>query len=483
MNKYEVLGIVGEGAYGVVLRCRNKESGLIVAIKKFKDSDDDEIFRKTTQQVLEEQPNGLDPELVKSYILQLVQAIHCNNNNNNLTDYVATRWYRAPELLLGSTNYTFSVDIWAIGCIMGEISDGQPLFPDNVLSRNRKLRTDIEYDKEAEKEKEKQREAEIRAFREFSTKLPIKQQPQLPNRRSIPDTIISNDVLLQDILAQQTNNYNMNNNPYNNSMNYQHLGPIGGPINNSITSIPLGPISSSNINSLDSNILPSSDNFKNLTSIGGLASIKANERPLYGYMNSPNIGLAPISNVNINTNVISIDQQKRALVVPPLDQSIKQISNLNTQTSLLSNNNYNRPVILQGLYNINNIDNSNSNIAPASLRPTQSVAIASNVSITSPLEAGSLRPQPTHPMAKVSITPNNYYTNSNTPRNGNDQNMLATSLDSSLPQYMNNSLTASLDIPRNETKNSYIPDLNTNGSYRPLQLQPRQAFTQVEKIK
>lgn len=46
-----------------------------------------------------------------------------------LTDYVATRWYRAPELLLGSTNYTFGVDMWAIGCIMGEISDGQPLFP------------------------------------------------------------------------------------------------------------------------------------------------------------------------------------------------------------------------------------------------------------------------------------------------------------------------------------------------------------------
>ena len=48
MNKYEVLGVVGEGAYGVVLRCRNKESGEIVAIKKFKESEDDEIVRKTT---------------------------------------------------------------------------------------------------------------------------------------------------------------------------------------------------------------------------------------------------------------------------------------------------------------------------------------------------------------------------------------------------------------------------------------------------
>lgn len=37
MNKYEVLGVVGEGAYGVVLRCRNKETTEIVAIKKFKE--------------------------------------------------------------------------------------------------------------------------------------------------------------------------------------------------------------------------------------------------------------------------------------------------------------------------------------------------------------------------------------------------------------------------------------------------------------
>ena len=42
MNKYEVLGVVGEGAYGVVLKCRNKENRAVVAIKKFKESEDDE---------------------------------------------------------------------------------------------------------------------------------------------------------------------------------------------------------------------------------------------------------------------------------------------------------------------------------------------------------------------------------------------------------------------------------------------------------
>jgi cyclin-dependent kinase-like len=115
MNKYEVLGVVGEGAYGVVLRCRNKESGEIVAIKKFKESEDDEVVRKTTLrevkllrmlrhdnivelreafrrkgklylvfeyveknllEILEQQPAGLPGELVRKYIYQLCRAIN-----------------------------------------------------------------------------------------------------------------------------------------------------------------------------------------------------------------------------------------------------------------------------------------------------------------------------------------------------------------------------------------------------------------------
>ena len=205
MNKYEVLGVVGEGAYGVVLKCRNKENSESVAIKKFKESEDDEIVRKTTLrevkilrmlkhknivdlreafrrkgklylvfeyveknllEVLEDNPTGLPPDLVRLYIFQLCQALdwcHANDvihrdikpenllinpatatlklcdfgfarvlssrSSCSLTDYVATRWYRAPELLLGSTGYTMGVDVWAIGCIMGELVDGQPMFP------------------------------------------------------------------------------------------------------------------------------------------------------------------------------------------------------------------------------------------------------------------------------------------------------------------------------------------------------------------
>lgn len=46
-----------------------------------------------------------------------------------LTDYVATRWYRAPEILLGSTKYSKAADLWSVGCILGELLMGKALFP------------------------------------------------------------------------------------------------------------------------------------------------------------------------------------------------------------------------------------------------------------------------------------------------------------------------------------------------------------------
>jgi mitogen-activated protein kinase 15 len=46
-----------------------------------------------------------------------------------LTEYVATRWYRAPEILLGSTKYSKAVDMWSVGCIIGELVLGRAIFP------------------------------------------------------------------------------------------------------------------------------------------------------------------------------------------------------------------------------------------------------------------------------------------------------------------------------------------------------------------
>lgn len=51
------------------------------------------------------------------------------DTNPVMTDYVATRWYRAPEILLGSPYYTKGVDIWAVGCILAEMLVGKPVFP------------------------------------------------------------------------------------------------------------------------------------------------------------------------------------------------------------------------------------------------------------------------------------------------------------------------------------------------------------------
>ena len=206
-KKYEVLGIVGEGAYGIVYKCKNKENGKFVAMKKFKDIDD-ELVKKTMKrelkmlqqikhenivefqesfvhkgnlylvfeyveknlcEVLEGSPDGLSPKLIKYLIYQMCKAIvylHKNNiihrdikpenilidekynlklcdfgfarnvnlneKNNNIivmTDYVATRWYRSPELLLSDGIYGPEVDYWAIGCTMGELVDGNPIFP------------------------------------------------------------------------------------------------------------------------------------------------------------------------------------------------------------------------------------------------------------------------------------------------------------------------------------------------------------------
>lgn len=207
MQKYEVLGVIGEGAYGIVLRCRNTENHSLVAIKKFKQTEDDQLVRKTTIREVKllrmlAHPNivelkeafrkkgivclvfehvqhnllellekasalttssGLSSDLIRLLIYQLLKGIaylhsqdivHRDIKPENLlvndkhhlkicdfgfarqltrcdeplTDYVATRWYRAPELLVGA-KYAREVDIWAVGCIFGELVDALPMFP------------------------------------------------------------------------------------------------------------------------------------------------------------------------------------------------------------------------------------------------------------------------------------------------------------------------------------------------------------------
>ena len=46
-----------------------------------------------------------------------------------LTEYVVTRWYRAPEIMLACHEYDKPVDIWSTGCTMGELLGRKPVFP------------------------------------------------------------------------------------------------------------------------------------------------------------------------------------------------------------------------------------------------------------------------------------------------------------------------------------------------------------------
>ncbi|CAH2093191.1 unnamed protein product [Euphydryas editha] len=203
MDKYEQLAVVGEGSYGVVLKCRRRDTGQLVAIKKFLETEDDvvvrkmalreirmlkklrhdhlvnmiEVFRRkrrfylvfeyldhTLLDELEASPGGLGEDTAKKHLYQLLKGIdYCHQNsiihrdvkpenvlvsNNGIvklcdlgfaralaapgepyTEYVATRWYRAPELLVAEHRYGPEVDIWAIGCLFAEMLTGDPLFP------------------------------------------------------------------------------------------------------------------------------------------------------------------------------------------------------------------------------------------------------------------------------------------------------------------------------------------------------------------
>ncbi|XP_038853575.1 serine/threonine-protein kinase MAK [Salvelinus namaycush] len=70
----------------------------------------------------------MGPELVKIADFGLAREIR---SRPPYTDYVSTRWYRAPEVLLRSSIYSSPIDMWAVGCIMAELYTLRPLFPGN----------------------------------------------------------------------------------------------------------------------------------------------------------------------------------------------------------------------------------------------------------------------------------------------------------------------------------------------------------------
>lgn len=64
-----------------------------------------------------------DMGLSRGFDMKLREDEQCD-----LTEYVATRWYRAPEILLSFKRYHTAIDMWSIGCILGELMGGKPVF-------------------------------------------------------------------------------------------------------------------------------------------------------------------------------------------------------------------------------------------------------------------------------------------------------------------------------------------------------------------
>ncbi|XP_076610801.1 mitogen-activated protein kinase 15 [Chaetodon auriga] len=208
--KYEIKRRLGKGAYGIVWKAVDRQTGEVVAVKKIFDAFRNRTdAQRTFREIMFLQEFGDHPNIVKllnviraqndkdiylifeymdtdlhavikkgtllkdihkRYVMyQLLKAIKylhsgsvihrdqkpsnvlldtdcvvklCDfglarslnqiqedSGNPALTEYVATRWYRAPEILLGSTRYTKGVDMWSLGCILGEMLLGKALFP------------------------------------------------------------------------------------------------------------------------------------------------------------------------------------------------------------------------------------------------------------------------------------------------------------------------------------------------------------------
>ncbi|XP_038628452.1 cyclin-dependent kinase-like 3 isoform X2 [Tachyglossus aculeatus] len=123
-----------------------------------------EFIDHTVLDELQHYCHGLESKRLRKYLFQILRALEFLHNNNIIhrdikpenilvsqsgitklcdfgfartlaapgdiyTDYVATRWYRAPELVLKDTTYGKPVDIWALGCMIIEMATGNPYLP------------------------------------------------------------------------------------------------------------------------------------------------------------------------------------------------------------------------------------------------------------------------------------------------------------------------------------------------------------------
>ncbi|CAF2703429.1 unnamed protein product [Rotaria sp. Silwood2] len=170
--RYQDLIFIGQGTYGMVVRATDTTTGKYVAIKKLLHPFQTDTHAKRTYRELEllMYLNHPDAQVVQLYdvftpeknlnefrtlyvFIHSAGILHRDlkptnigiDRNSNITildfglarvastgchtDYVATRWWRAPEIYLNETKYDEKVDIWSIGCIMAELILRRPLCP------------------------------------------------------------------------------------------------------------------------------------------------------------------------------------------------------------------------------------------------------------------------------------------------------------------------------------------------------------------
>ncbi|KAM4783957.1 mitogen-activated protein kinase 12 isoform 5-T5 [Cyanocitta cristata] len=148
-DRYRDLQPVGSGAYGAVCSAVDGRSGTKVAIKKLYRPFQSELFAKRAYRELrllkhmkhenyihssgiihrDLKPGNL--AVNEDCELKILDFGLARHTDSEMTGYVVTRWYRAPEVILNWMHYTQTVDIWSVGCIMAEMITGRPLFKGN----------------------------------------------------------------------------------------------------------------------------------------------------------------------------------------------------------------------------------------------------------------------------------------------------------------------------------------------------------------
>ena len=69
------------------------------------------------------------PEEDKAFRRLHPKATYDDPSRPNLTAYCSSRWYRSPEQLVNAVNYSTGIDMWAAGCVIGEMAMRKPIFP------------------------------------------------------------------------------------------------------------------------------------------------------------------------------------------------------------------------------------------------------------------------------------------------------------------------------------------------------------------